>query len=489
MALRVYNSLTRQKEEFTPINPKKVGMYVCGVTVYDLSHIGHARCYIAFDIVYRYLKYLGNDVTYVRNFTDIDDKIIRRSQETERPHGELTETFIQAFHEDMEALGVLPPDEEPRCTAYIPQMVTFIQELIDEGFAYAAENGDVYYRVNRFEGYGKLSGKRLEDLLDGARVEVNSVKESPADFVLWKAAKPGEPEWDSPWGKGRPGWHIECSVMSSHNLGETIDIHAGGKDLIFPHHENEIAQSEAHNHKPFANYWLHNGFVNVPDEHGEATKMSKSLGNFFTIRDVLAAFHPQTVKFFMMSTHYRNDVLFAEKGLEEAEKRLIYFYETMKKARAFVEETKELGQVIQPESIESVETAFRQAMDDDFNTQRAFGQLSAVFKKLNDLINKPKASEANRAATTQALLEKLATVANVLGVFDLDPERFLRDIQLRQLRDLTITADEIDEQIILRKQARDNKDWAKSDEIRDALLAQGILLKDGPEGTTWTVKA
>ena len=337
MALKVYNTMARRKEDFEPIDPPGVGMYVCGVTAYDLSHIGHARSAIAFDVIYRYLMYAGYDVTYVRNFTDIDDKIIRRAGELGVPTSELAEKYINAFTEDMAALDLKVPAVEPRCTDYVPRMVEFIEKLVEKGYAYPAPSGDVFYRVSRFEGYGKLSKKNLEDLEAGARVEVNEEKESPLDFVLWKAAKPGEPKWTSPWGEGRPGWHIECSVMSTENLSETLDIHGGGKDLVFPHHENEIAQSEAVTGKPYASYWLHNGFVNAPGGDGpEGTKMSKSLGNFYTVRDVLAAFHPQAIKFFMLSTHYRNDLLFTEDGLNRAQSRLAYFYDTLDKAAAFI---------------------------------------------------------------------------------------------------------------------------------------------------------
>jgi len=491
MALQIYNSLTHKKAPFEPINPPKVGMYVCGVTVYDLSHIGHARSTVAFDVIYRYLKYRGYDVTYVRNFTDIDDKIINRSNELEISTGELTEKYIKAFTEDMHALGLQDPDLQPCCTHYVEDMIKYISKLIEKDAAYAVESGDVYYRVKSFADYGKLSWKNVEDLEAGARVEVNTQKESPMDFALWKSSKPGEPKWESPWGEGRPGWHIECSVMSQKNIGDTLDIHGGGKDLIFPHHENEIAQSEAYSGKPFANYWMHNGFVNVPsDDDPKGTKMSKSLGNFYTIRDVLAAYHPQTIKFFMLSTHYRNDVMFTDEGLAKAQDRLAYFYTTLSKVNDYLANNQaDGGELLQPKRVEGIIEQFELGMDDDFNTQRVFGQLSAIFKLMNELINKSKDATKDIAFTLGRLKKNLATIAEVLGVFDLDPETFAHDMKMIQMRHLDITVEEIEALIVQRKEARDNKDWGKSDEIRDELLAKGILLLDSKEGTGWSVKS
>ncbi len=489
MALYVYNTLTQKKELFEPLNPPKVNMYVCGVTVYDFAHIGHARAYVAFDVIYRYLRYLDYDVVYTRNFTDIDDKIIKRSNEAGIPTRELTEKFIVAYHEDMHALNLLSPNIEPRCTDYIEPMIEFISDLIEKGYAYPTANGDVYYRVRNFKGYGKLSKKNIDDLEAGARVEVADIKEHPLDFALWKGSKPGEPEWKSPWGMGRPGWHIECSVMSSKNLGETIDIHGGGKDLIFPHHENEIAQSEARTGKPFARYWLHNGFINVPAEDGSADKMSKSLGNFFTIRDVLAAFHPQSLKYLFLSVHYRNDLLFDEERLERAEERMAYFYETLARADEFVAaNSAEGGNILEPALVESIEKDFIDAMDDDFNTPRAIGQLSDVFKKMNDMLAVTKGvNRADLAATLKAIREKLDAVVQVLGVFDEDPATFNEERKLRQLRFLDITPDEIKAKISERLEARANKDWTRSDAIRDELVARGIMLKDSKSGTSWDV--
>ncbi len=491
MTLKVYNTLTQHKEDFVPINPPKVGMYVCGVTVYDLSHIGHARATITFDVVYRYLKHIGYDVTYVRNFTDIDDKIIKRANELEITTGELTQKYIQAFSDDMAALRLQTPDLEPRCTEYVEKMIGFISTLVEKGHAYPTASGDVYYRVQSFKGYGKLSKRNLDDLEAGARVEINPEKESPMDFALWKGSKPGEPKWESPWGEGRPGWHIECSVMSTTNLGLSLDIHGGGKDLVFPHHENEIAQSEAYTGQEYAKYWLHNGFVNVPSQGDPGgTKMSKSLGNFYTIRDVLAAYHPETVKFFMLSTHYRNDVLFTEEQLNKAQARLSYLYETMAKADAFVaEHDGEGGQLIANSKAENVLSDFQAAMDDDFNTQRAFGQLSGVFKQLNELINKQEHPLPDRVVTIARLWEELRTVSEVLGVFTMQPQQFEQDLKLLRCKQLNIDPDEIENLIAQRNQARAEKDWSKADTIRDELAAKKVVIKDSKDGTSWTVQS
>ncbi len=491
MSLKIYNTLTHKKEEFTPIAPPKVGMYVCGVTVYDYSHIGHARSSIAFDVIYRYLKYKGYDVAYVRNFTDIDDKIIKRSGEMGIATGELTERFIRAYHEDMSTLGLLSPDIEPHCTDYVEKMTVFIEKLVAKGTAYPTESGDVYFRVGSFPEYGKLSRKNLDDLEAGARVEVSDRKENPLDFVLWKAAKPGEPKWDSPWGEGRPGWHIECSVMSTHNIGETLDIHGGGKDLIFPHHENEIAQSEALTGRPYARYWIHNGFVNVPsDDNPDGTKMSKSLGNFYTIRDVLAAYHPQAVKFFMLGTHYRNDVLFTEDGLNKAQERLTYFYETLHKTEAFLEENgaeRNAGGAV--DGVKKLVSEFRDAMDDDFNTPRVFGQLAGAFKRMNELLVNEDLPAGERAAELYEWKDGLAEISGVLGIFDLSPARFEADLKSLRVAQIGMTVEAIEGLIEERKQARADKNWARADEIRDELMAKGVLLKDHQGVTDWTVKS
>jgi len=370
--LQIYNSLTRKKEPFEPIDPANVRMYVCGMTVYDYCHIGHARVLVVFDMVNRYLRHLygENHVTYVRNITDIDDKIIRRAQECHEPFTRLTERFIDAMHEDAEALGVLPPDEEPRATLSMEQIIEMIQTLLDKGYAYTAQNGDVYYDVSRFSSYGKLSGKRLEELRAGERVAVDEAKEDPLDFVLWKAAKPGEPCWDSPWGKGRPGWHIECSAMSTHCLGCHFDIHGGGLDLQFPHHENEIAQSEAATGCKFVNYWMHNGFVRVDDE-----KMSKSLGNFFTIREVLKRYDPEVVRYFILASHYRSPLNYSDRNLEGAKGALTTLYTALRELPA--------GAEVQGEAKEA--RRFHEALCDDFNTPEAMAVLFELARDINRL--------------------------------------------------------------------------------------------------------
>ncbi len=491
MALRLYNTMTNRKEDFTPLNPPKVGMYVCGVTVYDYSHVGHARPTIYFDVIFRYLKYSGYDVTYVRNFTDIDDKIIKRALELGITTTELTDKYIQAFNEDMDSLGLLHPDVEPYCTHYVPQMIEFIGSLIEKGHAYATESGDVYYRVDSFKGYGKLSGKNLEELEAGARVDVSDQKESPLDFALWKASKPGEPKWESPWGEGRPGWHIECSVMSTNNLGESFDIHGGGKDLIFPHHENEIAQSEASTGKPYARYWIHNGFINMPAEDGSGqVKMSKSLGNFLTIRDVLDAFDPEALKFLMLSTHYRKDVLFSEDRLNQSQKRVTYLYKTLEEMdRYLAEHSADGGNPIDAEKIAAIPEQFQISMDDDFNTPRAIGGLSGFFKLANDLLTAPgDHSAADIAATLAAIRAQLIPLFEVLGLLQRTPDEYLGDMTGRELKRLGIGVEEIEALLEQRTKAREAKDWVESDRLRDVLAEKGILVKDSKEGTVWSVK-
>jgi len=457
--LRVYNSLTRQKQDFVPIQPGQAGMYVCGMTVYDYSHIGHARVMVVFDVIRRWLEASGLAVRYVRNITDIEDKIIKRAHENGETIWALTERFIRFMDEDAAALGVAKPDFEPRATQFIPDMVRIIQSLIDRGLAYQAANGDVYYSVHDFPGYGKLSGKSLDDLRAGERVDVDSAKQDPLDFVLWKSAKPDEPSWDSPWGKGRPGWHIECSAMSEHFLGEHFDIHGGGQDLLFPHHENEIAQSEgAHGHA-FVNYWLHNGFVRVDNE-----KMSKSLGNFFTVREVLAKFDPEVVRFFIVRAHYRSPLNYSDQHLEDARAGLTRLYTTLR------DTTPALAKI---DWSHPFAVRFKQAMDDDFNTSEA---CAALF----DL-----ATQVNRSRSAQDA-GLLAALAGLLGLLDRDPAAFL---QGRSGTDASSAGDlsetQIEALIAQRAAARKAKNFAESDRIRDQLLAAGIVLEDAAGGTTW----
>jgi cysteinyl-tRNA synthetase len=455
MTLRIYNSLTRRKEEFTPIIPDRVGMYVCGVTVYDYSHIGHARVMVVFDVIYRWLKHLGYKVTYVRNFTDIDDKIIRRARELGISCGELTNRMIRAFHEDMEGLNCLMPSLEPRATEHMDAMIGMITRLLDQGYAYIAENGDVMFSVRRFAGYGKLSGKKIDELEAGARVEINEAKHDPLDFVLWKKAREGEPSWDSPWGRGRPGWHIECSAMSCKLLGETFDIHGGGMDLRFPHHENEIAQSEAANGRPFARVWVHNGFVNI-----HAEKMSKSLGNFFTIRQITEKYQPEVLRFFLLGTHYRSPLDFSDEALVSARHGLDRLYETKRR----------LSGVPETDNGESVFSGrFRQAMNDDFNTAEALAVLFDLCREIN--------RHLDSGRDVAALAAEFRKLSGVLGLLQEDPDRWFhgKNEDVRRIEAL----------IAARTEARKARDFQRADAIRKQLADMGILLEDGPGGTTW----
>ncbi|MCE5363712.1 cysteine--tRNA ligase [Pseudomonas anguilliseptica] len=455
--LSIYNTLTKSKDVFKPLVGNQVRMYVCGMTVYDFCHIGHARVMVAFDVVTRWLRHRGYDVTYVRNITDIDDKIIKRANENGEPFEALVERMIAAMHEDEARLNVLRPDQEPRATDHIAGMHQMIQTLIDRGFAYAPGNGDVYYRVGKFVGYGKLSRKKIEDLKIGARIEVDEAKQDPLDFVLWKGVKPGEPSWESPWGAGRPGWHIECSVMSTCCLGETFDIHGGGPDLVFPHHENEIAQSEAATGKLYANAWMHAGAVRVDGE-----KMSKSLGNFFTIREVLEKYHPEVVRYLLVSSHYRSPINYSEDSLREAKGALERFYNALKGLPDAV-----------PAGGEAFVERFAAAMDDDFNSPEA----CAVLFELAREINRLRESDVQAAA---ALAARLKELAGVLGVLQLEPEAFLQAGAAGK-----VDAAEVEALIAARLQARAEKNWGESDRIRDQLTAMGVVLEDGKGATTW----
>ncbi|HWU35232.1 MAG TPA: cysteine--tRNA ligase [Methylovorus sp.] len=452
--LKIYNSLAREKQTFAPIVAGKVSMYVCGMTVYDYCHLGHARVMVVFDMVNRWLRTSGYEVTYVRNITDIDDKIIKRAQENGESIQALTTRFINAMDEDAAKLGVMRPDLEPKATEHINGMLDMITALIEKGFAYPADNGDVFYSVSSFAGYGKLSGKSLEDLRAGERVEIDQYKRDPMDFVLWKAAKPGEPSWDSPWGKGRPGWHIECSAMGACHLGPHFDIHGGGQDLQFPHHENEIAQSEAANGCTFVNYWMHNGFIRVDDE-----KMSKSLGNFFTIREVLEKYDPEVVRFFILRAQYRSPLNYSDHHLDDARQALTRLY-TALRGLSLPAMTIDWQQ---PQA-----ARFKAAMDDDFNTSEAFAVLFEL------------ATEVNRTASL-ADASLLKALAGLLGLLERDPETFLQGGESAQGR----SADEIEQFIELRLQARQAKNFAEADRIRKQLADEGILLEDTPQGTSW----
>jgi len=460
MTLKIYNDLHRRKEVFEPLEPGKVRMYVCGMTVYDYCHLGHARVVVVFDVVYRYLRARGYDVTYVRNITDIDDKIIQRANEQGIPFHELTRKFIDAMHEDFEALHVEPPTIEPRATEHIDEILRMIQMLLERGHAYVAENGDVYYDVRSFPEYGKLSGKSIDDLEAGARVEPGEGKRDPLDFALWKAAKPGEPAWDSPWGKGRPGWHIECSAMSTSALGDTFDIHGGGADLTFPHHENEIAQSEGATGHPFVRYWMHNGFVRVKEE-----KMSKSLGNFFTIREILEHYRPEEVRYFILTSHYRSPLNYDEEHLLNARRALDRLYTAL---RGLPE--------AEPGEADQYVEAFNAAMDDDFNTPEA---LAVLFELVRE-INRVRGEDEHKAARMAAELKRLG---GILGILQEDPEQWFKGAPAASEQGLS--DEEIEALIQQRIEARKAKNWAEADRIRDQLKAQGIVLEDGPQGTTW----
>ncbi|MDW7745209.1 cysteine--tRNA ligase [Halomonas sp.] len=461
--MQIYNTLTRRKEPFTPIEPGKVRMYVCGMTVYDFCHLGHARVMVAFDVITRYLRARGYDVTYVRNVTDIDDKILRRAEENGESITSLTERMIAAMHEDEARLGVLPPDREPRATRHIGEIIAMIETLIAKGFAYAADNGDVYYRVRRFERYGRLSNRDPDEMRAGARIQVDEHKEDPLDFVLWKAAKPGEASWPSPWGEGRPGWHIECSAMSTCCLGETFDIHGGGPDLMFPHHENEIAQSEAATGHAYVNTWMHAGAVRVNHE-----KMSKSLGNFFTIREVLVHHDPEVVRYLLVASHYRSPINYAPESLAEARKSLERFYNSLE---GLALDDIEPGEGTVDRRFDERFTA---AMDDDFNTAEA---LSVLFDLAREL-NRTKKDAPEQAPALAAELRRLGAV---LGLLQQNPVAFLKG----GADDLPLSEAEIQAKIDARAAAKKARDFAAADAIRDELAALGIILKDAREGTTW----
>jgi cysteinyl-tRNA synthetase len=489
--MQFYNTLSRRKEAFKPLTPGRAGFYACGVTVYDDCHLGHARSSVVFDVLVRHLRWRGLDVTWVRNFTDIDDKIIRRAQELGIPWNEVAERYIASFQEDMAALGVPPAQIEPKATDHIPEIIDLIRRLEERGFAYPG-GGDVFFRVRRFPGYGKLSGRSPEDLLSGARVEVDPNKEDPLDFVLWKGSKPGEPTWDSPWGPGRPGWHIECSAMSIKYLGETFDLHGGGHDLIFPHHENELAQSEAATGKLFVRYWLHHGMLTIDQE-----KMSKSLKNFFTVKEVLARFPAEVVRFFLINSHYRSPLDFSDAALSEAEAALLRLYTTMarlqERLRPYpnfkpqpaidvavnlsLEECARLG---------SLGARFGEAMDDDLNTAGALGYLFDAVRLVNRLMEEP-SEHPGYITILWEVYHGLRNLGLVLNLLQADPEKMVQTLRQKAV-DLKISPDEIQRLIEERSQARLQKDWGRADAIRQQLSDLNITLEDTPQGTIWRVK-
>ncbi len=465
MPLCITNTMSGQKEPFVPLNPGVVTMYVCGVTVYDRCHIGHARALLTFDVIYRYLCFLGYDCRFVRNFTDVDDKIINRAREEGVPPEELAQRYIDEFHRDAAALGLLEPAVEPCATGHIPEMIDIVSRLVEGGNAYEAA-GDVYFAVESFRDYGKLSGRGLDEMMAGARIEVDDRKRHPMDFALWKASKEGEPFWDSPWGRGRPGWHIECSAMSTKYLGQPFDIHGGGQDLVFPHNENEIAQSECAAEAPFARYWIHNGFVQLAKE-----KMSKSTGNILSIREVLERFDPAALRLYMLTTHYRNPIEFSEEALAEAQRAVGRVYETVGRA----------DRALGPSSDGAVEPGplddFRRELDDDFNTPRALAVVFEEVRAVNRLLDRGGDLDARRNA--------LRAMTETLGLVQAPPEHFLADRRRAGLSRLALSEEEVRQLIEERNEARRVKDWGQADGIRDALKEKGVVLKDGPSGTTW----
>jgi cysteinyl-tRNA synthetase len=465
--MKLHNTLSGRLEEFEPLVRGKVGMYVCGVTVYDRSHIGHARALVTFDVLFRYLRFLGYDVTFVRNFTDVDDKIINRAQQAGVPVCELAEANIHAFSEDVAVLGCLSPTIEPRATTHIGEMIELIRELERKGLAYAAD-GDVYYAVDKFPEYGKLSKRKLDDMMAGARIEVDPRKRYPMDFALWKASKPGEPAWDSPWGSGRPGWHIECSVMSTKYLGQPFDIHGGGTDLIFPHHENEIAQSEGAKGRCFARYWVHNGMVTIEQE-----KMSKSLGNFMTVQDAARRVGGEAVRLFVIGTHYRSPLDFSPERLDESARGLTRLYETLGRAQTAGAEATAAA----PDG--GVLEEFRAAMDDDLNTARALGVIFETVRAMNRLL------DAHRPADAASLLCAVQDIGAVLGVGAHDPRSVLERMKCEHLAEVEIDAAEIERLIAARNAARTARDFKQADAIRADLKGRGIVLEDTPAGTVW----
>ena len=457
--LKIYNSLTRQKEEFKPIRPGKVGMYVCGVTIYDLCHIGHGRTFVGFDVVVRYLRYLGYDVTFVRNITDVDDKIIKRAAENQESCEALTERLIGEMHADFDALNLQRPDIEPRATLHIGEIIELVEQLLANGNAYVADNGDVLFAIDSFPEYGRLSGQDLEQLQAGARVSVEEAKRNPLDFVLWKMSKPGEPTWESPWGPGRPGWHIECSAMNSKHLGNHFDIHGGGSDLMFPHHENEIAQSCCAHHTAYVNTWMHTGMVMVDRE-----KMSKSLGNFFTIRDVLKVYDAETVRYFLMSGHYRSQLNYSDENLNQGRAALERLYTALRGLP-----------VVAAAGGEQYVERFRAAMDDDFNTPEAYSVLFDLAREVNRL-------KGDGAADAAALAGRLRELGGVLGLLEQDPEAFFKGNEADD------EVAEIEGLIKARNDARAAKDWPAADAARNRLTEMGIVLEDGAGGTSWRRK-
>ncbi|MCD6486328.1 MAG: cysteine--tRNA ligase [Syntrophobacterales bacterium] len=492
MSLRFYNTLTKKKEKFIPVKEGKAGIYVCGITAYDVCHIGHARSALVFDIIYRYLKYAGYDVTYVKNFTDVDDKIIGKANAEGSDIYDISERYIKEHNEDMDRLGVARPTITPKATENIKGMIRLIDTLIEKGFAYVVD-GDVYYSVEKFKGYGKLSGRGLDDMLAGARIDVDKKKKNPFDFVLWKSSKEGEPWWNSPWGRGRPGWHIECSAMSQRFLGDTFDIHGGGEDLIFPHHENEIAQSEGATGKPFANYWIHNGFIKVNDE-----KMSKSLGNTLTIKEVLAAYHPEVVRFFILQNHYKSYIDFSDASIAEARVGMERFYTTLKNIKDALDDGVNFSDTSEKDlsgedeevfkKMKMLPDRFKEAMDDDFNTARAIGYMFDSVRIINGYTSKNFVPTGESLFVLSEAKRHMKSVGKVLGLLLEDPDEYFEKDRKREIGKSGLDVREIERLIDERKNARESRDWDRADELRDLLSARGIIIKDTSTSTTWKVK-
>jgi cysteinyl-tRNA synthetase len=485
MSLQIYDTRMGKKVPFAPLQDNHVRMYACGITAYDYCHLGHARSALVFDMIVSYLHHLGYKVTFVRNFTDIDDKIINRAKEQNTTCQELSQRFINEFYKDMDALGVAPPDVEPKATEHIPEIIDIIKELIKKGIAYQA-GGDVYFEVSKFPKYGSLSRRNLDDLKAGARISVNEIKKNPMDFALWKGSKPGEPKWESPWGEGRPGWHIECSAMSRKYLGDSFDIHGGGEDLVFPHHENELAQSEGATGQPFANHWIHHAFVTIRDE-----KMSKSLHNFLTIHEVLERHHPEALRMMVFSTHYRHPLDFSDSTLRDAQNGINRLYNCMA-ACAELPDGKEGGKAVaskdEIDKLTSMAHRFEEAMDNDFNTAQGLGCLFDAVKDVNrirqNLPKKPAKADIDLIHNTAADITRLA---RIMGLLSQDPQTYLQECQQKHLVAVNMTDEELNSLLQERIEARQNKNWGRADEIRDLLLAKNIELKDGPEGTAWHV--
>ena len=508
--MKIHNSMSKTKEEFKPIDGNEVKMYACGITVYDDCHIGHAKQAVTFDIIKRYLEYKGYNVTYARNYTDVDDKIIARSNQLGINALEYSQDRINEVERVMDLLGVRKPDIEPKASENIENIIDFVAKLIEKGHAYPSERGDVYFSVKSFDKYGKLSKRNPDDMINGVRKEVEDGKRDPLDFALWKSAKEGEIYWESPWGKGRPGWHIECSAMNLRYLGEQIDIHGGGKDLIFPHHENEIAQTEALTGKNFANYWIHNGLITINGQ-----KMSKSLGNSLTVKDALAMYNPEVIRYMLMQKHYASTVDINDAEFLQAEKHLYYFYNTIKEINKFilsaidngditaqdlenidmkalnervVNDSKLKDSTLKDNLFDEITTKFEEAMDDDFNTAAAFAYLFGIMKYLNTLLADKKVDNATKALSLKAIEDKIIKLYNLIAILESEPEDFLNDLKNKYLKRLDITVDEIASKIEERKAAKLEKNYALADEIRNTLDEKGIVLLDTKEGTTWGIK-